>query len=317
MIKAKKRLTAYRKKWERFKESQKGKWTLRILRGLFLIGILSYLGYKLVQIGWQEVWVNLPTQFLFYLFFLLLYFSIPLAEILIYRITWRFNIEQSIPAFIKKRVLNKDILGYSGEVYFFAWAQKNVHQSDVRLAETIRDNNIISAAASNTIALILLGLFFFFGQWEVAAVLNRLNGQYLMMGGVGLVIVVPVLIRFRKYVFSMPLKTTLLIFGIQCVRMTLGQVLQIGQWAVVLPEVPLGTWITYAAVSIVVSRIPFVSNKNLIFLGIGVEIASSFGLPEAAMFGLLGTIAALDKILNFGLFFLLTLLQRRDLGSSR
>ena len=82
----------------------------------------------------------------------------------------------------------------------------------------------------------------------------------------------------------MAAKTALLIFGVLLVRLIVGQVLQIGMWAVAMPEVSLPVWFTFAAASIIVSRIPFVPNRDLIFLGLGVSLSGVVGISEAVFF---------------------------------
>ncbi len=292
--------------WQRFARSRPGRIVLKVLRVLFLVGILGYLGYKLLQIGWEAVWQALPTHPLFYLLFLALYFLLPLTEVLIYRITWPFNVRRGLSAFVKKRILNKEVMGYAGEVYFFTWARRNVERSDADLARTIRDNNIISSAASTLIALVLLGVFLVLGHVRITDLLDDAQIAYVLGGGLLLVLLVSVALRFRKYFFAMPARTALVIFAIQCGRLVLGQGLQIGQWAVVMPEVPLSIWFTFAAVSIILTRIPFLPSQNLLFMGVGVELSGSLGIPEAAMFSMLGVLAALDKVLSFVLYILLS-----------
>ena len=90
-----------------------------------MLGIVAYLLYELRDISWTEIGAALPTNPLFYLLFLVLYFLLPVAECFVYRITWTFEAWKSFPAFVKKRIYNNDILGYSGEVYFYTWARKN------------------------------------------------------------------------------------------------------------------------------------------------------------------------------------------------
>ncbi len=290
--------------WQRFSESERGRRALRVLRVLLLLGILGYLGYKLVDIGWEAIWQAMPTRPLFYVLFLSLYFLLPFTEVLIYRITWPFHVWRSIPAFIKKRIYNKEVMGYSGEVYFFTWARKHVDLPDTELAKTIRDNNIISSAASTLIALVLLGIFMYVGHLRITDVIKDGNAGYWAGAAILTGLMIPVALRFRKYIFSMAMKTALVIFGIQCARLITGQALQIAQWSVVMPDVSLSVWFTFAAVSIILTRIPFLPSQNLVFMGVGVELAGSLGIPEAAMFSMLGVLAALDKLLNFGFFLL-------------
>ncbi len=297
--------------WQQFADSERGRRVLRALRVLMLLGILAYLGYKMVDIGWEAIWAAMPTRPLFYVLFLALYFLLPLTEVLIYRLSWPFRVRQSLPAFVKKRIYNKEVMGYSGEVYFFTWARKHVGLPDAELAKTIRDNNIISSVASTVIALGLLGIFLYVGHLRITDLIGEGQAKY-WLGAVLLIgAMIPVALRFRKYIFSMAAKTALLIFGIQCARLIAGQGLQIAQWSVVMPDVSLSVWFTFAAVSIILTRIPLLPSQNLVFMGVGVELSSSLGIPEAAMFSMLGVLAALDKVLNFAFFLLFSVRARR------
>jgi len=304
---AQERLVKYQQRWYKFGKSDRGKRILRILRVCILILILTYLGNKLLQLGWKPIWDNLPIQISFYLLFLLLYFSIPVTELFLYRLFWKYNLIKSFPAFLKKRIFNTDVLGYSGEVYFFKWARENINETDIQLAETIRDNNIISSVASTTITITLLVIFIHNGNTTFMDYIGRLDNRYFLLAILIVIILVPLILHFRKYLFSMPVNKALVVYFIQIFRMSLGQIFQIAMWTVVLPSVPLTTWITYAAIAILLARIPFPSNKKLIFMGVGVEIATALGIPEAAMFSLLGTTVALNKIFNFSLFFLIAI----------
>ncbi|MDX1672694.1 MAG: hypothetical protein R3211_10160, partial [Balneolaceae bacterium] len=76
-----------KEKVSKFVDSWYGRLILKTGKILFLVLILAYLAFKLYQIGWQEVVANLPVNPLFYLFFILLYFSAPLVQIIIYRLT--------------------------------------------------------------------------------------------------------------------------------------------------------------------------------------------------------------------------------------
>lgn len=300
-------LTKLQSKWNLFIQSNSGNKILKGIRILFLICILGYLGYKLYQIGLEAVINDLPTQPLFYVFFLLLYFSLPVTEIFIYKIFWDFNPFKTFLILIKKKVLNTDVLGYSGEVFFWNWARKHIDQTEIQLAETIRDNNILSSLASTTVTILLLIIFMEKCQAQIVNYIEKFDLRYLLIGGILLVIIIPILLRFKDYIFATPLNKAFQVYGLQLIRMAVGQIFQIAQWSVVLPFVPFSTWITYASLAILLARIPFPSNKQLIFMGIGVGLASNLGIPEASMFSLLGTIVALNKIFNFTFYFLISI----------
>lgn len=304
------RISILQDQWNGFYNSIKGKRIIKILRGIFLTLILSYLGYKLYYIGWHSVWHYLPTSPLFYGIFMVLYFSLPLTDLFIYRLIWSFDMIRNIPVFIKKRVLNKDVLSYSGEVYFFTWVRKTLNHSDREVAEAVRDVNITSAAASTSVTIILLTFYALKGRINLYDIIGHPDIRYFIIGGFIILLIIPLVLRFRKYIFTMPLSRALIIYSMHFTRLLIGQVLQIFLWAIAMPSISLETWFTYAAVSVLVSRIPFPSNKNLLFLGVGVELATRLQIPEAAMFGLLGTIVALDKLLNFAFFIFITLWDR-------
>lgn len=113
-----------------FFKTERGKTILKWSRRVINAAVLVWLVYQLSNIGWISVWQSLPVQPLFYILFLLLFVQLPLFEVLIYRLIWTFDTLKSIPVFLLKRVYNKDVIGYSGEVYFFAWAKKICRKRD-------------------------------------------------------------------------------------------------------------------------------------------------------------------------------------------
>ncbi len=302
--------------WKSFSASPTGQLVQRAGRMLFFVGIFGYLAYKLSEIGWRDVWEALPTNPLFYFFFLLLYFSLPIAEVFIYRVTWTFHAWRSFPAFVKKRIFNKDVMGYSGEVYFYSWARKNVGLTDGDIGRTIRDNNILSFIASTLVALVLVLLFLFIGEINVMRIIEEYSWTYLLIIPIGLVMASLLLYRYREYLYSMTLRVTLIILAIQIGRLLIGQVLQIAQWAVVMPDVSMGAWFTLAAISIVLTRIPFLPNHSLVLMGVSVEMATNLGIPEAGLFSMMGMLAALDKGLNVALFAAASYLERQHKRNS-
>ncbi len=286
--------------------STRGRLLIKIVRIVTLLVILGVLGYELNDVGWDDVLNNPPTAPLFYLFFTLLYFLLPITEVFIYRLIFQFDIMRSFPTFIRKRVLNRDVLGYSGEVFFFSWARKNLKVRDSHLMETIRDNNIISVAASTLVALILLVIFMLLGELNITEILGDRIGLYFLAAAIILAVLIPVGIRFRRYIFTMPIRTAILIFSIQILRLVIGQSLQIGMWMAVIPEVSLSVWFSFAAISIILTRIPLLPNHSLIFAGVGIALATKMNVPEAPWASMLLVVAAIEKILNLGLFALIS-----------
>ncbi len=70
-------------------------------------------------------------------------------------------------------------------------------------------------------------------------------------------------------------------------------------------------WFTFASASIIVSRIPFVPNRDLIFLGLGVSLSGVVGISEAGVFAMLGAITVMGKVINVLFFSALSVLGRK------
>jgi hypothetical protein len=71
---------------------------------------------------------------------------------------------------------------------------------------------------------------------------------------------------------------------------------------VVMPEVELQVWITIISIQIILSRLPFIPNKDLIFISVSLEYGQSVGISATGLAGLLIVNHVLDKILNAGLY---------------
>lgn len=285
---------------------------MQLLRWCITAGVVVYLLVRLSGIGWMNILEELPTEPLFYLFFLALYVSLPVAEVLVYRIAWGPLPRGALfRALVRKRVLNRDVLGYSGEVFLYGWARKHVQGSDREILKSIRDTNIVSSLASTLIAVILLGIFLYLGHFNVRMWIEHQPVHYVLAAVLGIAILGVLIWRFRRYLFSMAWHTALLVFGVYAARLVLGQALQIGQWAVVLPAVAIGVWFTFAAVSLILSRIPFVPNQDLVFLGASVELSTMMDVPEAAIAGMLLVVSVMDKALNLTLYLGFSFWERR------
>ncbi|MDE2644514.1 MAG: hypothetical protein OXI05_01570 [Bacteroidota bacterium] len=283
--------------------TRRGKRILRIARISFTIGIVLFMVWQLREYDFRSVFQALPRNPGFYVLLVVLYFLLPTIQFLAYRVVWDFRPGPAIRAFIKKRILNRDVLGYSGEVYIFAWARDHVAMSNRSLMECIRDMNIISAVASTLTAVLLLAFFALEGQVNVRDLIGETQAAVLIggIGGTLLILLVLVFTR-RKWLFSMPWKETRIVFGLHVARVLVRQVLEITMWHLAMPEVPLETWFTYAAASIVVYRLPFIPNQDLVVAGVAVGIAGALTVSEPHIAALFVAVALVNRLINL-LFF--------------
>ncbi|WP_069132420.1 hypothetical protein [Rhodohalobacter halophilus] len=311
------RVRVLRMQFKEFRESPRGKIILKYLTYAVQVLIIAIIAIQLTGIGWMNIFNSLPTTPWFYLLFLFIYFLLPFSETLAYKITWGIPYWRSISIFIKKRIFNKDVMGYSGEIVLMQWATQHTEKSKKQIFKDVRDMNILSSAASTIIAFGLLGVLFLTGQIKAFDSLIRddfLSDATVFEYGLILVIVIiliAVITRFRKYLFSMPAGTSAKIFSIHATRMILLYAAQILQWHLVLPDISLEIWFTFLSVNIIISRIPIIPSQDLVATGTNIEIAKILQVPVAPVTGIFLVHDVLGKVLNFILYLFLTVTGKR------
>lgn len=296
-----------------FFKTDHGRLIAKIGKYLFQIGIVVFLIYQLSNIGWGEVLNSLPTHPLFYLLFLLIFFALPITEIFTYNLSWDLSFREGIPVFLKKRIYNKSVIEYSGELQLFTWARKKFNASNKEVFRVIRDNNIMSSVASTLVAFGLLLAFVLGDQIALMEYLQE-SGNVItaIAASIFTIILLGVAFRYRKYFFSMSKKVALSVCGLHILRLLILNVAQVLQWYVVLPEYPLRIWFTYLSLKIILSRIPFLPNKDLIFISAGLGVSKLMNVTPAGLAGLLVTQGVLEKVMNVVLYIVISIREKRE-----
>lgn len=273
----------------------------RLVARLVTLGIVAWLGWTLTEIGWVAVLEALPRTPWYYLLFVVIYFSLPVCETWIYRLIWPIGFREGLRAFVAKRVLNEEVLGYSGEVYLWLWARDHVGVSRMEAFRAVRDVSIVSTIASTTVAFGLLGALVFSGQVALEELVGDVDAVLVATGVVIAVAVAAAAARFRRHLFATPPRTAGAIFGIHMLRLLGANGLILVQWAIVVPEVGWGVWFTYLAALIVLNRVPFLPSKDLFFLSLGVGMSGALGVAEASVAGLFLAASVLTRVSNLAL----------------
>lgn len=292
----------YLKRGQRFFESPTGHRVRRTVRYLFMLAVLLWLFRQLTDIGWSDVWNSLPVQPLFYLLFVLAYFQLPFFDMFIYRMLWTFRMLRALPVFLLKRVYNSELLGYSGELYLYSWARKAIGLGDREIVMTIKDLNILSGAASTLFSFGLLGIFLMTGQIRVVEWIIEENEVWFWTGALLAATAGMLLLRFRNSLISMEMGMARKIFSIHLFRHLLLQVFNVLMFVSVIPEAPLWVWFTLISVEIILTRIPFLPSRDLIFVGVSIGLAEGLMLSREEIAGLMLARAALNKLFGFGAF---------------
>ncbi len=267
-----------------------------------LVVICWYLARKVSAIGWQEIAGSLPTTPWFYVFFLGIYFAYPVAEWRVYRHLWGAGVRKRFDVFLRMRIYNLAFVSYSGEAYIGLWAARRIKQRKRRTAATIKDSQILSALSSNSLTIILLALLFGSGQLGLFTDADPSYPHYAAIA-IGLsALLIPLVISFRHRLLSIDAATAKRVFLIHLSRLLVIVALQIASWAVVMPEVPMSTWLVFLTGQYVLTRIPFLPNTDLLVAGLGLTLLSYVNAPAATLAGMFVASGALAQVLNLGIF---------------
>lgn len=270
----------------------------KAVRYLLQFFIVGYLIYQLNEIGLSQIINSLPLKPLFYLLFLLIYFSLPLAEVIIYRFKWPLTLKNSFPVFIQKKVLNTDVVGYSGEVYLFHWAKTYLGKTTSEALHFIKDNNILSSVASTVITVLLLLFFITQGYINIYDYIGEVTLLNWILIGSGVSIAGFVIYKFRDKIIALNTSDSLKIFSLHAFRIVLINILQIFQWHVALPDISLSVWFTFSAVQILASRIPFLPSKDVLFVNVALEMTGVMAISREVLVGVLTANLILQRIIN-------------------
>ena len=264
--------------------------------------VVVYLIIRLSKVGWGEVIDELPASPFFYAIFVLRYLALPLSEIPTYELVWRRPLWRHFTAFLRKRVYNFAVMGYSGEGFFTLWARRNLNLSDREILVGVKDNNLISALVSNIATAALVLALFFTGHLQEQ--LDALPGSAVLFGlafasAFSLAIAV---IVFRRQIMDLPAGLMPRLVAINAARILLVLTLHALLYWSALPGPPIEAWFIFIALQLVLSRVPFVPNLDIVFLTAAIHLAKAVDVPEAAIAGMLVAEAGLSQIFNFALF---------------
>ncbi len=284
-------------------ERIRGRWAA-LASGLLSVLLVGGLLYQLFDAGLGGLETVLPRNTSFYMAFALSYAVLPLGDYLIFRRLWKLPLDGLVPL-LKKRIANEVVLGYSGEAYFYAWARAKLQMVAAPFA-AIKDVSILSAIAGNIVTLLMLGV--------AAPVAFELVPDHLVtpiLGSAALLIVLSLLILlFRTRLFSLSLAELGWIGMVHLSRLTIATLLVALCWHLALPTVALTFWLLLATARLVVSRLPLVPNKDLLFANLAVLLVGQEG-ELARLMALTAALTLLIHICVVAALSLSSLMERK------
>ncbi|MBU6266927.1 MAG: hypothetical protein KGN34_05255 [Sphingomonadales bacterium] len=256
--------------------------------GLVSLALLVMVAYRLRETPLGLVREMIPASGQFWVVFAAYYLAGPLSEWVIYRRLWGLPFS-GMAALMRKMVSNELLLGYLGEVQFYAWARSRLQLANTPFG-AIKDVAVLSALTGNFATLGMLAL-----AWPlVASGAIGVEGRTAFISlGVVLVSSLAILLLRRK-LFSLPRADLLFITGVHFLRILAVVALAALMWHTILPLVSLGLWFVLATLRMLVSRLPLLPNKDVVFAGLAVFLMGS----EVQVAGLMAMMAAILLVVH-------------------
>jgi len=244
--------------------------TIEVRKGIVARGLTPLLSAAiLIAALWQLRYLDVrgviamvPRSPLFWLLFAAGYLALPASEWVIYRRLWNLP-PRGFLALLRKRISNEIIAGYSGELYFYAWARRHASLVGTPFG-AIKDVSILSAVVANVCTLALAAV-----SWQSLVALNLgTDAKVMIVSAASIALPSVVALVMRKRLFTLPRDELGRIAVIHLLRIVATTVFAAALWAVALPAAPLAWWLVLATLRLLVSRLPLLPNKDIVFAGL-------------------------------------------------
>lgn len=226
--------------------------------------LLAAVLLRLRSFGWETAFATLPKSVSFWCVFALYYLALPSSEWIIFRRLWQLP-GKGFLALLRKLVSNEILLGYSGEVYFYAWARQHAKLVAAPFG-AIKDVSILSALAGNIVTLVMLA-----AAWPlVTSVAPAVHGKTVIASSGFVLCISLIILAFRGRLFSLDRRSLNFVFAIHIARLIATTLLAGMLWHMAMPTVPLLWLVMLATLQLLVTRLPFVPSKDLLFANLAV-----------------------------------------------
>lgn len=218
--------------------------------------------YRNLNIGSLEG--MLPSNPIFWLAFVACYLTGPVGDWVIFRRLWQIPLSGLAPL-IRKLVSNELVFGYLGEAQFYTWARARAQMTAAPFG-AIKDVALLSALVGNLATLLLM-----VASWSLLTsepIGTETHRTFLSLGAV--LVTSFAMFLFRQKLFTLRKNELYFIAAVHSARTAASLFLGALLWHLALPRIALSMWLVMAALRMLVSRLPFVPNKDLVFAGFAV-----------------------------------------------
>lgn len=228
------------------------------------LAVLVFALVELAKVDLARIIAVTPTSPAFWLVYAVSYFVGPLGDFLIFRRLWRIPADGFL-ALLRKLVGNELVTGYVGDLYFYTWARQRTGMTSAPFG-AVKDVAILSAMAANIVTLVLMVLAYpLLDQLKLPIDKRAFMGSVLLM-----LVISSAVLLFRKKLFSLPAADLWHVTFIQVARVIATLVFTGWCWALALPAESVQMWVLLSAMRMLLSRLPFLPNKDVVFAGLAV-----------------------------------------------
>ena len=261
----------------------------------FLVVIAWLLYRQLEGTDWKAVLRSLPRSPWFYALFFARFLNLPITETLCYSAVWATNLFRYFGVFLMKYILNTAVAGATGDVYFLLWAVRTLGIGYRRAFSAVKDVTLLSAAASNGVAVVVLVGYFAFGDLSLTDSVQPGVMSAIIAVTLGAAALSLLLITFRGKVLGVRTPVMWRILGYHGAR-SAGDIILLGlQWTAGLPGTSFTDWISLLIVALLVSRTPAIPAKDFLFLSLALSLADTIDADHTQVTALFLTDTALRQ----------------------
>lgn len=253
----------------------------RWLGSLISLAVLVAALSQWQQLDFATLRTLLPTSFAFWIAFVVYYMLGPVSEWLIFRRLWQLPPAGIVPL-LRKKVSNELVLGYLGEVYFYSWARRHGNLTAAPFG-AIKDVAILSAMAGNAITLVMMAVGFPL-LYGLADGLDLDLSQRTLAFSVAFMAVSSIMVlALRRRVLSLPREELVFVLAMHSIRIVAGAGVLALMWHLALPQVGLVWWVLLSLLRQLVTRLPFVANKDVVFASMAIFFVGGETMIPALM----------------------------------
>lgn len=256
--------------------------------------LLLLVGYGLSHVGWDKIYQSRPASLSFYIVALVPFFIQPLADLFIYRNL--LGVGRALPLwiFLRKRCMNSIMLDYSGELYFFLWARKNLKIKDATLLHAVKDSSVLSASAGLIVLWLMVIVLLVAGVVKIPVV-SRGTWWVVAAGSLPLVFAAALFLGHKKLTQTSR-QDMVVTFAMHFGRAVTVMGLEYLTWLLSATLPSSGDCLKFVALRLLVTRLPLIPNKEIVFIGVGVAAAGLMQVSAPGVAAVLVLMTAVDRI---------------------